>query len=78
MLNTIFHKHIKQYEFKDQHQETLGASSSMVVTKAIYFVKMGTLFDGNEDVHKLSALELYSVQDTLRFNRFIVKAYIQA
>ena len=56
----MLNKHIKQHEFKDQHQKTLGASSSTVVTKAIYFMKMEILFDSNEDVLKLSALELYS------------------
>ena len=59
MFNTIFNKHIKQYEFKYQHQETLGASSSTVATKAIYSMKMEILFHGNQDVLKLSALELY-------------------
>jgi len=46
------------------------------MTKAIYSMKI--LFDGNEDVLRLSAWELQSNEDTLLFNRFIVKMYIQA
>ena len=58
----MLNKHIKQYKFKDQNQETLGASSNTVVPKAMYSMKMEilVLFDGNEDFLKLAALELYS------------------
>ena len=46
------------------------------MTKAIYSMKMEILFDGNEDVLRLSARERQSNEDTLRINRFIVKMYI--
>ena len=36
-------------------------------------MKMEILFGGIEDVFRLSAWELQSNEDTLRFNRFIVK-----
>lgn len=45
------------------------------MAKAIYSLKMELLFDGNEDVLKLTAQELQGIQ---RFNRFVVCVYLQS
>ena len=45
------------------------------MAKAIYTMKIELLFDGNESVIKLAARKLQGIQ---RFNRFVVKVYLQS
>lgn len=45
------------------------------MAKAIYTMKIELLFEGNEDVHHITALELTCIK---RFNRFVVLVYIQS